>query len=932
MKKKLFLSALISIALTLFYCYIPDSFTQNRNVVDIAASPEGVVCLVRDNISPSSSEWRLIALDRDGNRLQDRYLGDYDEDLRYRHCIADDQGRVYALAEESDGQTLRQYVRLYDRNLAPIRTLFQTTQKTPDETDEAFLESVDRLRYDPKLRWNAKTLQYLNGDILSVQVVDLRTVDLHIYRPAADEETVYTYRFAQPVYIEEIVADGSGGLYFTDLQSRLYHVASGGDIQAVSLPQRAIPYRLSVGDAGASLYFNDMHGNAFLRYDARAKRSEILWRAGDSLSADVRFSDVRKLHMENGAFLAYAAPAFGAQNKRFAYLQDASGQARRIDLEKDRYETRAFDFDRYSALLCLSLFAVLFYAWHFSRRLLFKTAVFLTALILAVTLSASYIADSVLRAFLDPYVKQRIYITASMLSQEISPADLSAFATDGRAPSASDAQTQKLQALSAKIRGELSRAQEETAKQDINLLDLLYQSLLQKVFYVTLYYTLANEPYVAADFNPQSESNPPNASARYLIGDDAPAFFAAKQHIGATPAAAKYDIRGAFTASFVPIYDEKRQAIGYVEVGMHNEILSAVSSLLRGLASLFLGLTVFVCLLAVLLVVRNALRSLGKLQKGVEEIAAGNLDASVDIRSGDEFETIGDAFNRMAWKTKTHLQEIKDYSAACQRFIPFGLFGFLGRESVLDVRLGDRGSAELCILSVRAVCNEAGGDPFALLNRIFSVMAGEVGRSGGIIENYYGAGLRAIYAGAPDDAVAAALRIIDAVRLDAGLDAQIYAALTRGETAVGIVGDAQRLEATVLSDTVLRLEALEAFGQQYQTQLLLTRRVQEALQQSDRFSLRTLGRLRVFSPAVDDNTVLVDCLDAYPPAEKRARQAAQSSFEAGVSLCAAGAYHEARKAFVDAVRRSGEDALAKAYIFLCDDRLRERQPDATESR
>ena len=544
-------------------------------------------------------------------------------------------------------------------------------------------------------------------------------------------------------------------------------------------------------------------------------------------------------------------------------------------------------------------------------------------LIIAVSLFVPRAADSALHAFLAPYFRQQLYVTASILAQHIPPGDLAALAAYSRSPNSDEeAYVQKLQEIHAVIHAERTHAQESAAEPKNSLLDIADKLLLEEAFYVTLYYTLAGEPYVAADLNPASESSPRNTSARYLIGDDLNRFFNAEKHVNAALTKAKYDVKGAWTASVVPVYDQKRQAVGYVEVGMRNEDLTDLLYLLKIIASALIALTVFLCLLAILLVVHNALRALRKLQKGVEQIAAGNLDAAVRIHSGDEFETIGNAFNQMAWKMKTHMQEILDYSAACQRFIPFGLFAFLGRKSILDVRLGDQGAADLHILSIQAVENQAGGDdPFALLNRIFSVMAGEIGRSGGIIENYYGAGLRAIYTGPPDDAIAAALRIIESIRLSSDLDAQIYAVLVRGKTTIGIVGDEQRLETTILSDTIQQLEALEAFGRKYQAHLLLTQAARESLQQKDRFALREIGQLRAFFPAAAQDAALTDCLDAYPPAQKKGRQLAKNLFEQAVAFYAAGAFRQARKTCIDVMRRSGEDELAKAYIFLCDDHL-----------
>ncbi|QSJ18147.1 HAMP domain-containing protein [Nostoc sp. UHCC 0702] len=66
----------------------------------------------------------------------------------------------------------------------------------------------------------------------------------------------------------------------------------------------------------------------------------------------------------------------------------------------------------------------------------------------------------------------------------------------------------------------------------------------------------------------------------------------------------------------------------------------------------FIVVQVIVILFAVIFVVigRPVIRSLQNLQVGTAEIAAGNLDYRLDIRTGDEVEDLANAFNHMALK------------------------------------------------------------------------------------------------------------------------------------------------------------------------------------------------------------------------------------------------------------------------------------------
>jgi signal transduction histidine kinase len=70
------------------------------------------------------------------------------------------------------------------------------------------------------------------------------------------------------------------------------------------------------------------------------------------------------------------------------------------------------------------------------------------------------------------------------------------------------------------------------------------------------------------------------------------------------------------------------------------------ASLLRTSILFLIGLGV--ALLASLFVARRVVRPLATLRRGVDQIASGDLNACLEIRSGDEIETLAESFNRMA--------------------------------------------------------------------------------------------------------------------------------------------------------------------------------------------------------------------------------------------------------------------------------------------
>jgi len=60
-------------------------------------------------------------------------------------------------------------------------------------------------------------------------------------------------------------------------------------------------------------------------------------------------------------------------------------------------------------------------------------------------------------------------------------------------------------------------------------------------------------------------------------------------------------------------------------------------------------------------------RPINLLQKGVQMVSSGNLDHTLDIRTGDEIELLADSFNKMTKDLKTHISIIKQTVAEKER-------------------------------------------------------------------------------------------------------------------------------------------------------------------------------------------------------------------------------------------------------------------------
>lgn len=87
---------------------------------------------------------------------------------------------------------------------------------------------------------------------------------------------------------------------------------------------------------------------------------------------------------------------------------------------------------------------------------------------------------------------------------------------------------------------------------------------------------------------------------------------------------------------------------------------------MRRIIWLMAGMMIIV-LLVVVALSRKITAPVLLLREGVEVVSTGNLDYLLDIRTGDEIQSLADAFNRMTRELKEHIRELTETTAAKER-------------------------------------------------------------------------------------------------------------------------------------------------------------------------------------------------------------------------------------------------------------------------
>ncbi len=196
----------------------------------------------------------------------------------------------------------------------------------------------------------------------------------------------------------------------------------------------------------------------------------------------------------------------------------------------------------------------------------------------------------------------------------------------------------------------------------------------------------------------------------------------------------------------------------------------------------------------------------------------------------------------------------KSYS----RFVPKEFFKVLGKDNVLDVKLGDQVEQEVTVLfaDIRSYTTLSESmtvkENFKFLNAYLKRIVPIINGHNGLVHQFLGDGIMALFLKDPEDAIKASiayLRMIttynqhriekDRVPLKIGIG------MHTGSLMLGIIGDEDRMGAGVVSDTVNTASRMEGLTKHFNVSLLASEDVFRKLKEPEQFNYRYIGKVQV---------------------------------------------------------------------------------------
>ena len=205
-----------------------------------------------------------------------------------------------------------------------------------------------------------------------------------------------------------------------------------------------------------------------------------------------------------------------------------------------------------------------------------------------------------------------------------------------------------------------------------------------------------------------------------------------------------------------------------------------------------------------------------------------------------------------------HFEHLDKLYRRTERFIPKRFIQLLNKENIEEVELGDSVEKQISALfnDIRnftsIIEKKSPDEAFKFVNRYWQYMAPIIRKYGGYIDQYQGDAILAIFATSTDDAVNAAIAMMQALiefnkkqlelheaEIDMGL------ALSTGPAMLGIIGEEERQVSGLISDAVNTAARIEGLNKMYGSHILLSESAMNHIKSPETFKIRLIFSITI---------------------------------------------------------------------------------------
>ena len=281
----------------------------------------------------------------------------------------------------------------------------------------------------------------------------------------------------------------------------------------------------------------------------------------------------------------------------------------------------------------------------------------------------------------------------------------------------------------------------------------------------------------------------------------------------------------------------------------------------------------------------------------------------------------------MLARIKTHLHLAK-LTSAYGRFVPHNFLRFLGKESIIDVQLGDQVQQKMTVMfsDIRSFTTLSEGmspqETFDFINSYLNRVSPLIRQHNGFIDKYIGDGIMALFPDSANDAVQSAIAMEQAMVLynqdrqqQGDVPIAIGIGLHTGNLMLGTIGESERMETTVISDAVNLASRLEGLTKLYGVGILVSEATISQLSDIQNYTYRFLDRVRV--KGKKQPVAIYELYDHKLKVSNQLKTKTRKIFQQAVFAYSQGNFAIAQGIFQKILTINPQDRAAMLYIKRC---------------
>lgn len=279
-------------------------------------------------------------------------------------------------------------------------------------------------------------------------------------------------------------------------------------------------------------------------------------------------------------------------------------------------------------------------------------------------------------------------------------------------------------------------------------------------------------------------------------------------------------------------------------------------------------------------------------------------------------------------RSRTAELSVVERDASFARFVPTEFLRLVGKGSLMDVELSTCVQQDLTVLfsDIRSYTTLSEGlthlEVFSFLNDYFVHVSGPVTENGGFIDIFIGDAFMALFPGAPDDALRAAVAMrrdlhrFNEERRGLGMPpVHCGYGLHFGGVTLGTIGTPERMQTTAIGDTVNLASRIESVTKVFKTEIVVSQDVYSRLADQEAFGLREIDTVRV--KGKHEPVTLYECYDADPPELAACKAATGPTLAEALALYKKGDFDAALERFTACAEACPEDSIPPIYVKRC---------------